>query len=74
VERQIFFNPRLVSFVENRGLSELTLSFCTFANQHMSAACLAMKHFAGPGDFEALRHRFLRFASRYRFWHKEPGI
>jgi hypothetical protein len=74
MERQIFFNSRLVSFVESRGLSEVPFALCTFGRQQMPAACLGTKHFSCPSDFEALYHRFLRFASRYRFWHKEPGI
>ena len=35
---------------------------------------MAAQHFAGRSDLEALRHRLLRFASRNRFWHKEPGM
>jgi hypothetical protein len=34
---------------------------------------VAPQHFAGRRDLKALRHRFLCFASRYRFWHREPG-
>ena len=35
---------------------------------------MAAQHLARRGHFEALRDRLLGFASRNRFWHKEPGM
>jgi hypothetical protein len=35
---------------------------------------VATKHLAGRRHLEAFRHRFLCFASRYRFWHKKSPI
>jgi len=74
VERQVFFNPRLVSLVENGGLSELTLALRIFRHQQVPTASVATKHLAGRRHLEAFRHCFLRLASRYRFWHKKPAI
>jgi len=34
---------------------------------------MAPENLARPSDFKAFRHRFLRFASCNRLWHKEPG-
>ena len=74
VKRQIFFDPRFVGFIENGGFSVLAFALCAFGRQKVPAACLAAQHFAGRRHLKAFRHRFLCFASRYRFWHKEPGM
>jgi len=74
VKRQIFLYPRLVSFVRNLTLGELALALCTFRLQQMAAAGMAMQHLAGSSHFKAFSDRLLRFASRNRFWHGEPGI
>jgi hypothetical protein len=74
VERQIFFNPRLVRFINDRGFSELTLALRAFGSQHVPPARLATEHFARRSQLKTLRHRLLRFASRYGFRHKEPAI
>jgi len=39
----------------------------------MPAARVASQHFAGRCYLKAFGHRFLRFASGNRFWHREPG-
>jgi hypothetical protein len=74
VEWQVFFNPCLVSFVENGGFSELALALRIFRHEQVSTASVATKHLAGRRHLEAFRHCFLRFASRYRFWHKKSAI
>src|SRR5208283_3621630 len=74
VEWQVFFNPCLVSFVDNGGLSELALALRIFRHEEVSTASVATKHLAGRRDLEAFRHCFLRLASRYRFWHKRSAI
>jgi hypothetical protein len=51
----------------------MTLALCAFALQQVSTTRVATQHFAGCRYLKALRHRFLCFASRYRFWHREPG-
>lgn len=73
MKRQTFFNPRHVRLVKDRGLSELTLALRTFGCQEVPAAGLATQYFARRSHLKAFSHRFLCFASRYRFWHKEPG-
>jgi hypothetical protein len=73
VERQVFFDPRYIGRIEDRVLSEMTLALCAFALQQVSTTRVATQHFAGRRYLKALRHRFLCFASRYRFWHREPG-
>jgi hypothetical protein len=73
VERQIFFYPRFIGSIEDRGLGEMTLTFRAFGHQQVSTARLASQHFAGRRNLEALRHSFFCFASRYGFWHREPG-
>src|SRR4029077_10802500 len=73
VERQGFFYPRYIGRIEDRGLSEMTLALCAFALQQVSTTRVATQHFAGRRYLKALRHRFLCFAPRYRFWHREPG-
>ena len=74
MKRQVIFDPRLVRRIEDRGLSELTLSLCTFGLQKVPATRLATEHLTSRSHLETLRHRFLCFASRYRFRHKEPAI
>ena len=39
----------------------------------MPAARVASQHFAGRCYLKAFGHRFFRFASGNRFWHREPG-
>ncbi len=73
VERQVFFYPRYIGWIEDRGLSEMTLALGTFGYQQVPTARLATQHFAGRRYLEALRHCFFSFASRYWFWHREPG-
>jgi hypothetical protein len=73
VKRQIFFYPRLIGFIEDRGFGEMTLPLRTFGRQQVSTTRLATQDFAGRGYLKAFCHRFFRFASRYRFWHREPG-
>jgi hypothetical protein len=73
VKRQIFFNPRYIGRIEDRGFSELALTLRTFGRQQVSTTRLTTQYFAGRRNLKALGHRFLRFASRYRFWHKESG-
>ena len=74
MKRQIFLNPRLVCCIEDRSLSELTLALRTFGCQKVPAASLATQDFPRRSHLKAFCHRFLSFASRYRFWHKEPAI
>jgi hypothetical protein len=73
VERQVFFYPRFIGSIEDRGLGQMTLTFRAFGHQQVSTARLASQHFAGRRNLEALRHSFFCFASRYGFWHREPG-
>jgi hypothetical protein len=74
VKWQVCLNPLLVSFIDNGHLGELALALRIFRRKHVSAARLAAQYLAGRRYLEAFRHRFLRFTSRYRFWHKEPAI
>src|SRR5260370_19680228 len=74
VKGQIFFYPRLVSFICDLALSEPALTLRTFRLQQMSAAGMGTHHFACGSHSKALSDRLLRFASRNRFWHREPGI
>jgi hypothetical protein len=73
VKRHIFFYPRLIGSIENRGFGKMTLPLRTFGRQQVSTTRLTTQDFAGRGDLKAFRNRFFRFASRYRFWHREPG-
>jgi hypothetical protein len=73
VKRQVFFYPCFIGRIEHCALSEMTLALCTFGHQQVSTARVATQHFAGRRYLEAFRHRFFGFASRYRFWHREPG-
>jgi hypothetical protein len=73
VKRQIFLYPCFVGSIEDRGFGEVTLPLCTFGRQQVSTTRLATQDFAGRGYLKAFCHRFFRFASRYRFWHREPG-
>jgi hypothetical protein len=73
VKRQVFFYPRLIGPIEDRGFGKMTLPLRTFGRQQVSTTRLTTQDFAGRGDLKALRYRFFRFASRYRFWHREPG-
>jgi hypothetical protein len=73
VKRQVFFYPRLIGFIEDRGLGKMTLALRALGRQQMPTARVATQHFAGCGDLKAFRHRLFGFASRYRFWHREPG-
>ena len=73
MERQVFLYPRYIGWIEDLGLSEMTLALCTFGLQQVPPTRMAPQHFAGCRDLKALRHCFLCFASRYRFWHREPG-
>jgi hypothetical protein len=73
MERQVFLYPRYIGWIEDLGLSEMTLALCAFGLQKVPPTRVAPQHFAGRRDLKALRHRFLCFASRYRFWHREPG-
>ena len=73
VKRQVFFYPRFIGRIEHCALSKMTLALCAFGHQQVPTARLATQHFAGRRYLKALRHRFLRFTSRYRFWHREPG-
>jgi hypothetical protein len=74
VERQVFLYPRLIGSIESYVFSEMTLALGTFGHQEVSMARLTTQHFAGRSYLKALRHCFFGFASRYWFWHKEPGI
>jgi hypothetical protein len=74
MKRQVFLDPRLVRRIEDRSLSELTLSLGTFGLQKVPATRLTTEHLASRSHLKTLRHRFLCFASRYRFRHKEPEI
>jgi hypothetical protein len=74
MKRQIFFNPRLVCRIEDRSLRELTLALRTFGCQKVPAASLATQDFPRRSHLKTFCHRFLSFASRYWFWHKEPAI
>ncbi len=51
----------------------MALAFRTLGGQQVPAARVAPQHFAGRCYLEAFGHRFLRFASGNRFWHREPG-
>ena len=73
VKRQVFLYPCFIGRIEHCALSEMTLALCTFGHQQVSTARVATQHFAGRRYLEAFRHRFFGFASRYRFWHREPG-
>jgi hypothetical protein len=73
VKRHIFFYPRLIGFIEDRGFGKMTLPLRAFGRQQVPTTRLTTQYFAGRGDLEAFRYRFFRFASRYRFWHREPG-
>jgi hypothetical protein len=73
VKRQVFFHPRFIGSIEDCGFGEMTLPLCTFGRQQVSTTRLATQDFAGRGYLKAFCHRFFRFASRYRFWHREPG-
>jgi hypothetical protein len=74
MERQIFLDPGFISPVKNRAFREVALALGTLGGQKMPATSVTSHHFSGPGNFKAFRHRFFRFASRNRFWHKEPAI
>ena len=74
MERQIFLYPRFIGCIEDRDFSEMAFALRAFGLQQVAPARLATQHFAARRYLEALGYRFLRFASRYRFWHKEPGI
>jgi len=73
VKRQIFLYPRFVGSIEDRGFGQMALPLGTFGRQQVSTTRLTTQDFAGRGDLKAFRYRFFRFASRYRFWHREPG-
>jgi hypothetical protein len=73
MERQIFLDPGFISPIKNRALREVALALGALRGQKMPATGVPSQHFSGPGDFKAFRDRFFCFASRNRFWHKEPG-
>ena len=41
VERQVFFYPRFIGSIEDRGLGEMTLALCAFGRQQVSTTRLA---------------------------------
>jgi hypothetical protein len=73
VERQVFLYPRDIGWIKDPDFGEVTLTLCTFGMQLVPPTCVATQHFAGPSYLKALGHRFLCFASRDRFWHRESG-
>jgi hypothetical protein len=74
MERQVFLDSGLIRPIKYRGLREFALALGTLRGQEVSTTCMAAQHFSGPSNLEALCHRLLCFASRNRFWHKEPAI
>ena len=74
MERQVFLDSGFISPIKNCALRELALALGTFRGQQVSTTSMATQHFPGSRNLEALCHRFFRFASRNRFWHKEPAI
>jgi hypothetical protein len=74
VKGQVFFYPRFIGRIEDCGLREMALALCTFGPQQVPAARMATQHFSGRRYLEAFCHSLFSFPSRYRFWHREPGI
>ena len=74
VERQIFFYSHLVTSIRYFSLCELALTFGALRLQQVAAASVATQHFAGRSHLKAFGDRLLCFASRNRFWHREPGM
>ena len=73
VKRQVFFYPCFIGRIEHCTLREMALALCTFGRQQMSTARVATQDFTGRRYLKAFRHRLFGFASRDRFWHREPG-
>jgi hypothetical protein len=72
--RQIFLYPRFVSFVRYLSLCELALALRIFRLQQVAASGVITQHLSGRSHFKAFSDRFPGFASRNRFWHREPGM
>jgi hypothetical protein len=74
VERQIFFYPHLIGSVGHFSFCELALTLGILRLQQVAVAGVAAQHFTGRSHFKAFGDRLPCFASRNRFWHREPGM
>jgi NADH dehydrogenase len=73
-ERQIRFDPRYVSFVNECGLREVALALRVLRTEQMAARRVLAQNFAGPGNFKSLRDRFTGLAACNGLRHKARKI